>query len=167
MNPKQLMDEILNRPNPAVRKRALQQIYFPLMFKDSPEEFNLRWINEIAMSPHLPVDVVDDHNTILYTIPPLRRTSDLVKREDATALNAVLTHAVAEGGRSHLHQENFMREYEGFMVKFVTVISMTDIEGWIHALTDCGFGDKVKDVKVVTAKQEEEDNFVEGEPDEW
>lgn len=163
------MTEILDRPNPQIRRRALKDLYLPLMFSPDPKAFNLRWVNEIATSPFLPVDVIGDNNEVMYTVPPLCRQPEQSTAENTEKLSMVLTHAAQESSRSMLHSLRALAEYESFLMEFVTIRSRSDIEGWVKVLEDCGFGDRIPAIATPEVDDTDDDSveIEEGAPDDW
>lgn len=64
---------ILESVNKQIKEKLFVNTYLPLIFLPDHSVFNMRWINEVATNPHTAVDVLDDRNIKLYTIPPLRK----------------------------------------------------------------------------------------------
>ncbi|AXH70816.1 hypothetical protein [Vibrio phage BONAISHI] len=74
-------EELYSRLWPKVRESDFYDIYLPLLLDSSSPEGRMRWIDEIAKKAVMRVNVVDDndHDNILFWVPPVINTFDTVK----------------------------------------------------------------------------------------
>lgn len=67
------LKDIFNFPKLAIKERHWKNVFVPLLLKDSPEEFNRRWLDEVVMGRvNVPVNVIDENKNVLFELPPLR-----------------------------------------------------------------------------------------------
>ncbi len=162
MDTLEYLNNIISSSAPKIKESVFKKIYLPYLFYRDPYVFNIRWITEVAYSPHARVYITDDKNTdkILFSVPPLR--ADLLESNDPNLLHS-LNLIKAEMSINGVRGSRILEERLPMLIG-VKPVDLKTFEGeWKKILDRYGYTDKY------LAKSEEEITNVElfGDLDEW
>ena len=134
---------INNSPKPQIRVEAFKTKYLPLLISNpDPSVFNIRWIDEVAMSPYLEVDAINNDGTVAFTIPPLRSQVNTVV--DAT-LQQVANLAKMEYQVHHLKGHAFLNTNLPRVLRFNSARDADIQKRWNELLILLGYKDLLVD----------------------
>lgn len=162
------LTSILSAEKPSIRIELFESKYLPMMLDPNPAKFNLHWINEVAMSPYLEVNVVNANGGVEYTTPPLRSPTKTTTKNN---IQYLANYALMESKIHMLRAQMILSENLPKMIRFETGIDPEYEYRWRQILIRHGYGhmlpDKEHDVQHDGKVAIMSDSIIDLEDDDW
>lgn len=148
---------------PKINETNFRKNYLPLLLNNDSPEGRTRWINEVSIIASVRVNVVDDndHDKILYWVPPVVYTPDTI---EGTNMGQLIENAVVKAVVRHNTQilNDQVAEFGGIMEPAEP--PQEDIDQWEMILTRYGL---LEGSSSEGKKDDSNDTTIEYEEDSW
>ena len=126
---------------PTIPLSVFEARYLPLLFHPNASTFNTAWVEEVAMSIFMEVEVLNADDTVAFRVPALRPHFSTGFSGD---ISAVGTRSVYEAG-IHKVKGNAYLSRTLPQVLLPTASTTDNEERWREIITRCGYGSKLAD----------------------
>ena len=134
------VNDILAMATPSLDHHIFKTKYLPLMFNANPDAFNITWIEEVALSPHSKVNIVDKSGKIVYTTPPLCDST-------TTSLSPVFRDMILQAnieGNMHVGRGIIaLNAVIPLIEKLLPSVNVSNKSAWHHILEQEGYGEVI------------------------
>ena len=128
--------EILTMISAEIPESVLKNTYLPLIIDPDPGVFNKRWILEVAGTAHNRVAILDAHNKIIGTVPPLRT---FTRGDKSGNLNFNIGAAQAQIDRHAVYGNNLLSKILSISVDLSSTVSPELQNEWRQLLIKYGY----------------------------
>lgn len=154
---------LLNTQHPQIREEAFKERYLPLLFSPDPFLFNIGWINDVAQSPYLEVDIINKKNEVVFVVPPLRKQ---VKATTDQSLPYVANLAQMESRIHVMKGHMVLEQHLPNLIKFNGERDVEIERRWRELITYYGHADKLSQTSNPELKASSEGLIIMDEDDE-
>lgn len=134
-------EELYILPKPTIGEELFKKTYLPLIFDADPSVFNKRWIQEVAGSPYVEVEILESVDKVLFVVPSI---TDRFVSKVTNEINLLAVRYLKETERiQSVAQSNFNNALPKMIDVESRMLDATREERWRSILIRYDLGDKI------------------------